>query len=101
MGEGEGEEAEYAWLQPESLKSFSAGTSSSNPDGFVSSDSNLQSCIAAANRALKVCRMSSFLHAFSHLLSAQGACPHVPIFVLHMSFNHCQSQFKKVDHQFC
>lgn len=64
MGEGEGEEAEYAWLQPESLKSFSAGTSSSNPDGFVSSDSNLQSCIAAANRALKVCRMSSFLHDF-------------------------------------
>ena len=54
VGEGEGEEAEYAWLQAESLKPFSAGDTSGNPDGVLSGDPTLQACVAAADRALQV-----------------------------------------------
>lgn len=54
VGAGESEDAEYAWLQAESLRPFSAGDASGNPDGILSGDATLQACVAAADRAVQV-----------------------------------------------
>lgn len=50
----EAEEAEYAWLQADSLKPFTSRASTGNPDGVLSGDATLQACVAAADRALQV-----------------------------------------------
>ena len=77
VGEGEGEEAEYAWLQADSLKPFSAGDTSGNPDGVLSGDGTLQACVAAADRTLQVWQHSGYHHdrhrALCELLWHQAA----------------------------